>query len=64
MEKIELLSPVGEVKDFYTAIRSGADAVYLGLPKFNARMRAENISIENLSNISFLRKWIGIDKSA
>ena len=49
MEKIELLSPVGEVKDFYTAIRSGADAVYLGLPKFNARMRAENISIENLS---------------
>lgn len=51
MEKIELLSPVGEVKNFYTAIKSGADAVYLGLPRFNARMRAENISLDNLPHL-------------
>ena len=51
MEKIELLSPVGDVKNFYVAIQSGADAVYLGLPKFNARMRAENISADNLHEL-------------
>ena len=51
MEKIELLSPVGEIKNFYAAIKSGADAVYLGLPRFNARMRAENISLDNLPHL-------------
>ena len=48
MEKIEILSPVGDKTSFYASIRSGCDAVYLGLPKFNARLKAENISLENL----------------
>ena len=51
MEKYEILSPAGDLKNFYTAIKSGADAVYFGLPKFNARMRAENITLENLSEV-------------
>jgi putative protease len=38
MKKYEVLSPVGDVKSFYAAINAGADAVYMGLPKFNARM--------------------------
>ena len=47
MKKVEVLSPVGDVKSFYASIESGCDAVYMGLPKFNARMKAENISLEN-----------------
>ena len=51
MEKVEVLSPVGEVNSFYSSINAGADAVYMGLPKFNARMRAENITLENLEGL-------------
>ena len=47
----EILSPVGDMETFYTAIKSGANAVYMGLPKFNARMRAENINLDNLSKL-------------
>lgn len=46
--QIELLAPAGDVKSFDAAISSGADAVYLGLGDFNARMKAENFSAENL----------------
>lgn len=51
MESIEVLSPVGDEKTFFGAINSGCDAVYMGLPKFNARMRAENITLDNLPNL-------------
>lgn len=51
MGKVEVLSPVGEVNSFYSSINAGADAVYMGLPKFNARMRAENITLENLEGL-------------
>ena len=37
MKKYEVLSPVGDRNGFFVAIKSGADAVYMGLPKFNAR---------------------------
>ena len=48
---VEILSPVGDLNTFYSAISAGADAVYLGLPKFNARIKAENISVDNLSDV-------------
>lgn len=51
MEKIEILSPVGEKAGFFASIKSGADAVYMGLPKFNARMKAENITLEDLPEL-------------
>ena len=51
MKKVEVLSPVGDVKSFYASIEAGCDAVYMGLPKFNARMKAENISLENLKDL-------------
>ncbi|MBQ7351363.1 MAG: U32 family peptidase [Clostridia bacterium] len=51
MERFEILSPAGDIENFYEAINSGADAVYMGLSKFNARMKAGNISIEELSSI-------------
>lgn len=48
---MEILSPVGDINNFYTAIRSGANAVYFGLPKFNARIKAENIDLDNLPKL-------------
>lgn len=47
----EILAPVGDKETFYRAIKSGCDAVYFGLPKFNARLRAENIDMESLPEL-------------
>lgn len=41
---IELLAPAGNKESLDAAFASGADAVYLGLKKFNARMRTANFS--------------------
>lgn len=42
----ELLSPAGDKDAFIAAIQSGADAVYMGIDRFNARNMAKNFSIE------------------
>ena len=47
-EKLEVLSPAGNAESFYAAINNGADAIYLGLNFFNARMKADNFSKENI----------------
>ena len=49
--KPELLLPAGNAENFHAAIDGGADAVYLGLKKFNARGRANNFSPEQLQSI-------------
>lgn len=46
---IELLSPAGSIESFYAALDAGADAIYLGINKFNARLRADNFSLKTLS---------------
>ena len=48
MENLELLAPVGDLEMFYVAVNNGANAVYLGLKNFNARMKADNFNYENL----------------
>ena len=48
---IELLAPGGDTDSIKAAIIAGANAVYCGLDRFNARNRAENISFENLNGI-------------
>jgi len=45
----ELLAPAGNVECFNAAIDAGADAVYLGLGDFNARLRAKNFTIRDLA---------------
>ncbi len=45
---IEVLSPAGDRESFYRAISSGADAIYMGAPKFNARMKASNFSLDEM----------------
>lgn len=45
---MELLAPAGNPQSFKAALESGADAVYLGLPWFNARRPAMNFTPETL----------------
>ncbi len=47
----ELLAPAGNLETAVAAFNAGADAVYLGLGKFNARHRAENFSLDALSRL-------------
>lgn len=44
----ELLAPAGSPMALRAAVEGGADAVYLGLPAFNARIHAENFTNESL----------------
>lgn len=47
----ELLLPAGNPEAFYAAVEGGADAVYAGLKKFNARARADNFSFPQLQSM-------------
>ena len=40
----ELLAPAGDWDCARAAVENGADAIYFGLEKFNARMRADNFT--------------------
>src|SRR5580658_407429 len=44
----ELLAPAGDWECAKAAVENGADAIYFGLEKFNARMRAHNFSQADL----------------
>ncbi|MGB4586026.1 MAG: peptidase U32 family protein [Rectinemataceae bacterium] len=46
---MELLSPAGSIEKLGYAYRYGADAAYIGLPKFSLRSQAENIDDEDES---------------
>jgi len=50
-EKFELLAPGGDLDSIKAAIVAGADAIYCGLSKFNARNRATNIDFEDLNGV-------------
>ena len=49
--QIELLAPGGDIDSIKAAIAAGADAIYCGLNKFNARNRATNINFEELLGV-------------
>lgn len=46
---MELLAPAGTVPAFEAALESGADAVYLGAPAFNARALARDFSFPEIA---------------
>jgi putative protease len=53
----ELLAPAGSIECGLAAFDAGADAVYAGLSRFNARERGQNLTNEDLSKlISYARK--------
>jgi len=43
---VELLSPAGDIRKLKTAFAFGADAAYMGLPKFSLRANAKNIDLK------------------
>jgi putative protease len=47
----ELLSPAGDWECAKAAVENGADAIYFGLEKFNARMRAQNFTEADLPDL-------------
>ena len=47
----ELLAPAGNWECAQAAVENGADAIYFGLEKFNARMRAENFTEADLPEL-------------
>ena len=48
---IELLAPAGNMASALAAFDAGADAVYCGLKKFNARDRSENFTPQEMSKL-------------
>jgi len=50
-DRPELLAPAGGWDCLRAAVANGADAVYFGLPRFNARLRADNFRDEELSDV-------------
>jgi len=47
----ELLAPAGDWDCARAAVENGADAIYFGLEKFNARMRAQNFTEADLPKL-------------
>lgn len=50
MKNAEILAPAGGKEQLIAAVRSGADAVYLGYGEFNARAHAQNFTIDDLAD--------------
>ena len=46
--KIELLAPAGSKEAFLAAIKAGADSVYVGVDKYNARLNADRLNLYDL----------------
>ena len=55
----ELLAPAGTLESALTAFENGADAVYAGLGRFNAREMGENFSEDDMSRLSSYTKKAG-----
>lgn len=50
-DQFELLAPGGDIDSIKAAIAAGADAIYCGLDRFNARNRATNLTLANLNGV-------------
>ncbi len=57
--KPELLAPAGRMETFAAAIDAGADAVYVGAHRFNARLRAPNFTLDELSRMTAYAHGLG-----
>src|SRR5262249_48890923 len=58
--KPELLSPAGDRSSLLAAVENGADAVYFGLQRHNARIRATNFDGAELGEIMALLHQRGV----
>jgi putative protease len=56
----ELLLPVGDKDSFLAAIHNGADAIYVGMPGFNARGRSKDHDFEKLAEMIDMAHLYGV----
>lgn len=57
-DTIELLAPVSNWDGLRAAVANGADAIYFGVDKYNARVRAKNFQMKELPTImAYLHKY-------
>ncbi|WP_208107799.1 U32 family peptidase [Bacteriovorax stolpii] len=59
-KKSELLLPVGNMNMCLAAIHNGADAIYVGMPHFNARGRTTDFSVSELKEMIELCHLYGV----
>ncbi len=59
MEKIELLSPAGDLERLKVTLLYGADAVYIGGYKYSLRANATNFSLDEISDACSFAHNIG-----
>ncbi len=60
MKPYEILAPAGDMQAARAAIENGADAVYLGLPRFSARSSAENFGYGSLKELATYAHLLGV----
>ena len=51
MSFTEVLAPAGNMDCVISAVRSGADAIYIGAKEFSARASAENFSADEIKEV-------------
>ena len=56
----QILAPCGDMDALKAAIKNGADAIYLGLDLFNARIRAKNFTLDNIEEAVKLAHAYGV----
>ncbi len=54
MHRPDILAPAGDQLAFLAALAAGADAIYVGLKHFSARMQSSNFSIKELARLTEL----------
>jgi U32 family peptidase len=55
--KPELIAPAGNMDCARAAVANGADAIYFGMERFNARIRAANFAVEQIPElVSFVHR--------
>ena len=56
---VELLAPAGNFISLTSALKNGADAVYIGFEELNMRVNASNFSLEDIKKASEMVKEYG-----
>lgn len=56
---MELVAPAGNLEKLLYAYRYGADAVYIGLPGFSLRARADNFAGEDYREVTHIKRQTG-----
>ncbi|MBO4369703.1 MAG: U32 family peptidase [Desulfovibrio sp.] len=54
LQQPEILAPAGDTQCFLAALAAGANAIYVGLKNFSARMEADNFGLKELSRLTDL----------